>query len=139
MEKADKILQFKKKAPLIIKKKVQAFENPYDDMLFHQSTQKSKYFSRDSDILLLCLTDKLGYGNWREIKQAIRRDARSRFDHLFLSRSEADLQRRVDILIRSIEKEDLDNIVKKPSFDELAEKMRVALEELQANQDIEIA
>ena len=108
-------------------------------MLLHQSTQKSKYFSRDSDILLLCLTDKLGYGNWREIKQAIRRDARSRFDHLFLSRSEADLQRRVDILIRSIEKEDLDNIVKKPSFDELAEKMRVALEELQANQDIEIA
>lgn len=139
MEKADKILQFKKKAPLIIKKKVQAFENPYDDMLLHQSTQKSKYFSRDSDILLLCLTDKLGYGNWREIKQAIRRDARSRFDHLFLSRSEADLQRRVDILIRSIEKEDLDNIAKKPSFDELAEKMRVALEELQANQDIEIA
>jgi len=60
-------------------------------MLLHQSTQKSKYFSKESDILLLCITDKIGYGKWREIQQAIRRDLRSRFDHLFLSRSELDL------------------------------------------------
>jgi len=38
MEKADKIIQFKKKAPEIIRKKVQAYENPADDMLLHHST-----------------------------------------------------------------------------------------------------
>jgi hypothetical protein len=91
MEKAEKIIQFKKKAPIIIRRKIESYENPVDDMVLHQSTQKSKYFTKDSDILLLCITDKIGYGKWREIKQAIRRDPKSRFDHLFLSRNEIDL------------------------------------------------
>jgi hypothetical protein len=68
MEKADKIIQFKRKAPLIIKEKVQAYDNPMDEMTLHSSTQKSKYFSKDSDILLLMITDQIGYGKWREIK-----------------------------------------------------------------------
>jgi hypothetical protein len=57
MEKADKIIQFKRKAPHIIREKVQSYDNPMDDMTLHSSTQKSKYFSKDSDILLLMLTD----------------------------------------------------------------------------------
>ena len=135
MEKADKIIQFKKKAPLIIRKKVLAYENPSDDMLLHQSTQKSKYFSKESDILLLCITDKIGYGKWREIQQAIRRDLRSRFDHLFLSRSELDLQRRVDILVKGLEKEDLDNIVMKPTFEDYANQLKQSMAEFK-EQDV---
>ena len=38
MEKADKIIQFKKKAPLIIRKKIEAYEFPYEEMVLHQST-----------------------------------------------------------------------------------------------------
>jgi SWI/SNF-related matrix-associated actin-dependent regulator of chromatin subfamily A member 5 len=72
--------------------------------------QKSKYFSRESDIVLLCLTHEHGYGNWTAIKQAIRRDTRCRFDHLFMSRSEQDLQRRLDILVKALEKEQTDKI-----------------------------
>ena len=73
----------------------------------------------------------MGYGNWREIKQAIRRDARARFDHLFLSRSEIDLQRRADILIKALEKEESDKVVvKKPTFEEVANQLTQALEEL---------
>lgn len=87
-------------------------------MQLHQSTQKSKYFSRESDILLLVITDQIGYGKWREIKQAIRRDLRSKFDHLFLSRSELDLQRRVDILVKGLEKEDLSIVASKPTLND---------------------
>ena len=64
-----------------------AYENPLDEMVIY-ATQKSKYFSKESDIILVCLTNQLGYGKWREIKKAIRRDSRCRFDHLFLSRNE---------------------------------------------------
>ena len=81
--------------------------------------QKSKYFSRESDIVLLCLTHEHGYGNWTKIKQAIRRDTRCRFDHLFMSRSELDLQRRLDILVKALEKEQNDKknmTVKLPTF-----------------------
>lgn len=54
---------------------------------------------------MLCLSHELGYGNWNAIKHAIRRDTRVRFDHFFMSRSEIELSKRVDILVRSIEKE----------------------------------
>ena len=131
MEKADKIIQFKRKAPMIIKQKISLYEFPADEMTLPSSTQKSKYFSRESDILLICIIDQMGYGNWREIKQAIRRDARARFDHLFLSRSEIDLQRRADILIKALEKEESDKVVvKKPTFEEVANQLTQALEEL---------
>jgi len=101
-----------------------AYENPLDEMVIY-ATQKSKYFSKDSDITLICLTNKFGYGKWREIKKAIRRDPRCRFDHLFLSRNEQELQRRVDILIKALEKEEETNKRKmqtlgagNPGFDE---------------------
>ena len=70
--------------------------------------QKSKYFSREADIALLCLTDELGYGNWKQIKHAVRRDTRVRFDCFFKSRSEQELSKRVDILVKSIQKEHSD-------------------------------
>ena len=75
--------------------------------------QKSKYFSREADILLLCLTHEIGYGKWSQIKHAIRRDNRVRFDHLLMSRNEVELQRRVDILVKTIEKE-IENEAKAP-------------------------
>ena len=42
----------------------------FEDLALNQMTpQKSKFFSKDSDILLLTLTDKMGYGNWSEIRR----------------------------------------------------------------------
>ena len=70
--------------------------------------QKSKYFSKEADIVLHCLTHEHGYGNWSAIKHAARRDTRTRFDHLFMSRSEQELSKRVDILVKSLEKENQD-------------------------------
>lgn len=95
---------FKQSAPLLIKTKVTAVERPLDEMQINP-IQKSKYFSKEADIVLLCLTHEHGYGNWNTIKHAIRRDGRVRFDHLLMSRSEVELQRRVDVLVKSIEKE----------------------------------
>ena len=48
---------------------------------------------------MLVLTDRLGYGNWAEIKRQIRRESRYRFDHLFLSRSEEEIKKRVIYLV----------------------------------------
>jgi hypothetical protein len=110
------MLSFKQKAPEIIKNKITAYENPLDEMVIY-ATQKSKYFSKESDIILLCLTHKLGYGKWKDIKKAVRRDSRCRFDHLFLSRNESELQRRVDILVKALEKEEQQNKKKQDKLD----------------------
>lgn len=87
------------RAPGIIKKKVEEYQNPMDELVLNQATQKSKFFCKESDILLLVLTNKLGYGNWIEIKKAVRRENRCRFDHLFISRNEDELKKRVIYLV----------------------------------------
>ena len=69
------------------------------------ATQKSKFFSKESDAILLYLTDKIGYGKWADIKKAIKREVRCRFDHLFMSRADDDLKKRVIYLVQCIEKE----------------------------------
>jgi len=112
LEKCNSVHNFKKTAPLLIKTKVTALERPLDEMVINP-IQKSKYFSREADILVLCLTHEIGYGKWSQIKHAIRRDNRVRFDHLLMSRNEVELQRRVDILVKTIEKE-IENEAKAP-------------------------
>jgi len=77
-------------------------------MVLVYATQKSKFFCKESDIILLCLTNKLGYGNWSAIKRAIRREPRCRFDHLFISRNEEELKKRVIYLVQSLEREEKD-------------------------------
>ena len=94
------------RAPGIIKKKVEEYKNPMDELVLNQATQKSKFFCKESDILLLVLTNKLGYGNWIEIKKAVRRENRCRFDHLFISRNEDELKKRVIYLVQSLIKEE---------------------------------
>lgn len=104
LDRCHNIHSFKKSAPLLIKTKVTAVERPLDEMVLNP-IQKSKYFSKEADIVLLCLTHEHGYGNWVDIKHAIRRDGRVRFDHLLMSRNENELQKRVGILVKTIEKE----------------------------------
>ena len=77
-----------------------------DDFEEGQQAQKSKFFSKETDNLLLKLTNKVGYGNWAEIKRSIRREPRYRFDHLFVSRSEEEIKKRVIYLVQMIVKED---------------------------------
>jgi hypothetical protein len=50
----------------------------------------------------------MGYGNWSKIKQAVRRETRCRLDHLFVSRSEEELKKRVIYLVQCLEKEEED-------------------------------
>jgi hypothetical protein len=78
-------------------------------MNFIFATHKSKFFTKESDVILLCLTDKLGFGNWTEIKRALRRENRCRFDKLLVSRTEEEIKKRVIYLVQTLEKEEDDN------------------------------
>ena len=101
LDKAENNHDFKKSAPRLIMQKVVGYDRPVEEMKL-DVVQKSKYFSKEADIVLLCLTHEHGYGNWSAIKNAVRRDTRTRFDHLFMSRSEQELSKRVDILVKSL-------------------------------------
>lgn len=99
VQRAQKNVNFNLRAPYVIKQKIQQYTNPYEDMNLAYATQKSKFFSKETDIILLCLTDKFGYGNWQDIKKALRREQRCRFEHIFISRSEEELKKRIIYLV----------------------------------------
>ncbi|CAI2380796.1 unnamed protein product [Moneuplotes crassus] len=72
-------------------------------------TQKSKLYSKESDITLLKLTHSLGYGNWKLIKKSLKK-TKSRFNHCLLSRTEPELKKRVDLIIKAVDKEAKENL-----------------------------
>ena len=51
------------------------------------------------------MTHKVGYGNWDALKAEVRNQWKFRFNWMFKSKSALELSRRVDTLIRLIEKE----------------------------------
>lgn len=108
-------MNFNLRAPYVIKQKIEQYTNPYEDMNLAFATQKSKFFSKETDIILLCLADKYGYGNWQDIKKALRREQRCRFEHIFISRSEEELKKRIIYLVQSLEKEQ-EEAEKKPEL-----------------------
>jgi len=75
LEKTSKLLEFKSRAPELIARKVSAYEDPYEEMVIYP-TQKSKFFSKESDVILLCLTHKFKYGNWGKVKRALRSETK---------------------------------------------------------------
>jgi SWI/SNF-related matrix-associated actin-dependent regulator of chromatin subfamily A member 5 len=129
LEKTSKLLEFKSKAPELIARKIKAYEDPYEEMTIYP-TQKSKFFSKESDVILLCLTHKYNYGNWAKIKKALRNETKCRFDHLLLSRTEKELQRRVDILVKGLEKELKDESKKKNQCDKPSDLEKQKLEDI---------
>ena len=83
------------------------YENPIEEMVLPHSIMKSsnKFFTKETDVILICMTHQCGYGNWPKIQTAIRRENRCRHDHVFLSRSVDELKNRVRKLVEAMDKE----------------------------------
>jgi len=90
----------------IIEGKLNQYTNPWRDLKLSYGPSKGKAYNEDEDRFMLCMTHKLGYGAWDELKAAIRSSWLFRFDWFIKSRTPQELGRRVDTLIRLIEKED---------------------------------
>lgn len=69
---------------------------------------RGKIWSEEEDAYLVCMMHRHGYGQWERIRQEIRRAWQFKFDWFIKSRNAAELQRRGDVLLRCIEKENED-------------------------------
>lgn len=85
--------------------KVQRHKNPWLSLQLSYGAQKGKLFNEEEDRFLVCMTHHLGYGRWEELRDEVRKCWLFRFDWFIKTRSPLELQRRVDVLIRLIEKE----------------------------------
>jgi len=88
-----------------VQKKFQKYSNPWMEMKIAYGPNKGKGFNEEEDRYLICLTHQLGYGRWDEMKWEIRKSWEFRFDWFIKSRLPTELNRRVDTLVRLIEKE----------------------------------
>ena len=69
---------------------------------------RGKIWSEEEDAYLVCMMHRHGYGQWERIRQEVRRAWQFKFDWFFKSRNATELQRRGDVLLRCIEKENED-------------------------------
>src|SRR5690606_31236752 len=90
---------------MLVKWKTQQYENPWAEMIFGYGQNKGKQYSEEEDRFLVCCIAQFGYGNWEEVRAEIRRAWEFRFDWFIKSRTTQELQRRIESLIRLIEKE----------------------------------
>ena len=99
--------KIKRQAQIVesIETKLNRYRNPWRDMSFQYGNARSKAFSVEEDRFLLCMTHKLGYGAWEELKAEVRKSFLFRFDWFIKSRTPQELGRRCDTLIRIVERE----------------------------------
>jgi len=89
----------------LIDGKVKRHRRPLETLTLAYPTAQRQY-TVEEDRFLLCTLQQVGYGQWDEVKAAVRRSWMFRFDWFLKSRSGVELQKRTDYLIKLIEKEE---------------------------------
>ncbi|KAL0485675.1 chromatin-remodeling complex ATPase [Acrasis kona] len=116
IEKGEAYLNKMSNNNYMLRYKTQKFKRPWSELKFSYGQNKGKQYTEQEDRFIVCMTTKLGYGNWEEVRNEIKNSFEFRFDWFFKSRTAMEIQRRCDSLIRLIEKEhesDLPNNEKK--------------------------
>jgi SWI/SNF-related matrix-associated actin-dependent regulator of chromatin subfamily A member 5 len=105
IEKGEQKIQRQADIMTAIRRKLSAYRDPWQELRLAYGQSKGRAFTEEEDRFLLCTVDALGYGQWEELKAAIRLHWRFRFDWFFKSRTPIELARRCDVLVRLIERE----------------------------------
>jgi SWI/SNF-related matrix-associated actin-dependent regulator of chromatin subfamily A member 5 len=85
---------------------ISRFKNPWEQLVFGGLSQSlGRSFNAAEDRHLLCLAHEYGYGAWDEVKAAIRRSERFRFDYYLRSCSADVIGKRCEALMKQADKE----------------------------------
>ena len=84
------------------------------------SSGKGRCYQEEEDAFLICMMHRHGYGSAERIRMEIRRAWQFRMDWYFKSRSAAEIQKRCDMLVRVIERENAE-VHKKEGIESIPE------------------
>ena len=107
IEKKEKLEKQKQQSSMLIAKKCQNIgEGEYEEIkiAFPTNNHQSEY-SYEEDQYLIYITHKYGYGNWDEIMKKIKTSEDLLFNYFLKSRNKIEIQKRIDYLVKIIEKE----------------------------------
>jgi SWI/SNF-related matrix-associated actin-dependent regulator of chromatin subfamily A member 5 len=108
IEKGESKLKRREEMAEALARKVARYKNPWTQLKIAYGPNKGKAYTPEEDQFIICMTHRLGYGQWERLKAEIRRSWQFRFDWFLKSRTPLELSRRCDALIRMIEKENQD-------------------------------
>ena len=97
----------KQQSSILIAKKCQDIEDgEYEDIkiAFPTNNHQSEY-TYEEDQYLIYITNKYGYGNWDDIMKSIKTSEDLLFNYFLKSRNKIEIQKRIDYLVKIIEKE----------------------------------
>ena len=107
IEKKEKLEKQKQQSSMLIAKKCQDIEDgEYEDIkiAFPTNNHQSEY-TYEEDQYLIYITNKYGYGNWDDIMKSIKTSEDLLFNYFLKSRNKIEIQKRIDYLVKIIEKE----------------------------------
>ncbi|KAL9645087.1 hypothetical protein ABK040_004578 [Willaertia magna] len=110
IEKGESQLQKIDNNNLMLRYKTQKYLNPWIEMKFNYGQNQVREFTNEEDCFICCMTAKLGYGFWEEVRTHIRNAWEFRFDWFIKTRTAIEIQKRCDTLIKLIEKEYQDDL-----------------------------
>lgn len=91
------------------------------------STGKGRSYQEEEDAFLVCMMHRHGYGSAERIRMEIRRAWQFRMDWYFKSRNAVEIQKRCDMLVRVIERENTE-VHKKEGLAPIAEDLATTQE-----------
>jgi len=109
VEKGEKKLQRSEEIKTALAEKIGRAPKPYECLPLNYGASRGKVWTEEEDAFLVNMMHLYGYGNWERIRVEIRNAWQFNFDWFFKSRNAQELQRRADLLIRIVEKENDDH------------------------------
>ena len=103
IERGEKKLVKQQKLSNLLKKFVETFDNPREEMVF--ANKGTAHFALEQDRALLCAVAKHGYGNWDSVREEIRTDDRLKFQHFVQGMTAQAIAKRCDYRMRQMERE----------------------------------
>jgi len=101
----------------------------WQTMTFNYGPYKGRAYTEEEDAFLVCMMYRHGYASWERIRMEIRKAWQFRFDWFFKSRNAVEIQKRCEVLVKIIEREN------EESQRKIAEKAANELRESQAARD----
>ena len=105
VEKGEKRLQRSQEIKDALATKVARHPKPWECLPINYGASRGKVWTEEEDAFLINMMHTYGYGNWERIRVEIRNAWQFNFDWFFKSRNAQELNRRADLLIRLVEKE----------------------------------
>ena len=106
-EKREKFEKQRNHNSLLIAKKCEnIIDDEYENIkLSFPAGYRQSEFTYEDDQYLIYVTNKCGYGNWDEILKDVKTSEELLFNYYLKSRNKLEIQKRVDYLVKLIEKE----------------------------------